>query len=150
MMRIVVVGLGKLGAPLAAVLASKGHEVVGVDVNPALVAAINAGRAAFSEPGLQERINAGRHRLRATTNFAEAIPGTDISFVIVPTPSGQDGMFTNQWVIEAVHEIGAVLRTTSDYHVVAITSTVMPGSTGGKSGGPWRRRAAGWSVKISG
>ena len=43
-MKICVVGLGKLGAPLAAVLASKGHDVIGIDANPAMVAAIREGR----------------------------------------------------------------------------------------------------------
>lgn len=129
---ICVVGLGKLGAPLAAVLASKGHVVVGVDVNPAAVAALAAGRAPVSEPGLQERLDMAGGRLSVTTDFADAIPRTDISFVIVPTPSGPDGAFSNRYVIDAVTRIGRALRGTSRYHVVNITSTVMPGSTGGE------------------
>jgi UDPglucose 6-dehydrogenase len=131
-MNVVVVGLGKLGAPLAAVLASKGHTVTGVDINPALVAAINERRAAVHEAGLQERLDEAGTRLRATTSFDEAIPGSEISFVIVPTPSGRDGTFSNQWVLDAVRQIGAALRRTDGYHVVNITSTVMPGSTGGE------------------
>ena len=58
-LRLSVVGLGKLGAPMLAVFAHKGSEVIGVDVNPALVAAINAGRAAVAEPALQ-RANRGK------------------------------------------------------------------------------------------
>lgn len=131
-MDIAVIGLGKLGSPLAAVLASKGHTVVGVDLNAELVAAINAGKAPVEEPGLQARIDSARGRLRATGDFAEAIPATDISFIIVPTPSGPDGVFSNRWVLDAVRQIGAALRTTNRYHVVNITSTVMPGSTGGE------------------
>ena len=49
--RLSVIGLGKLGAPMAAVFASKGFEVVGLDLNAAFVAAINEGRAPVSEPG---------------------------------------------------------------------------------------------------
>jgi len=131
-MDIAVIGLGRLGSPLAAVLASKGHNVIGIDLNPRSVAAINAGRAPVEEPNLQQRIDSARPRLRATTNFADAIPQTDISFVIVPTPSGPDGMFSNRWVLDAVRQIGAALRVTDRYHVVNITSTVMPGSTGGE------------------
>jgi UDPglucose 6-dehydrogenase len=131
-MDVAVIGLGKLGAPLAAVLATKGHRVVGVDLNPAAVAAINAGRAPVVEPGLQEHIASAGARLSATTDFAVAIGGSDISFVIVPTPSGADGHFTNRYVVDAVRRIGAALRTTERYHVVNITSTVMPGSTGGE------------------
>lgn len=131
-MEIAVIGLGKLGSPLAAVLASRGHTVVGVDLNPAAVQALNAGRAPVVEPGLQERLAMAQGRLRATTDFADAIAATDISFVIVPTPSGPDGAFSNRYVIDAVKRIGAALKTTSRYHVVNITSTVMPGSTGGE------------------
>ncbi len=128
---LAVIGLGKLGSPLAAVLAGTGHRVIGVDVDPALVAAINAGRAPVREPGLQEAIARAGPRLSATTDFGTAIRGTDVSFVIVPTPSGPDGVFTNRWVLDAVDEIGRALRETERYHVVNITSTVMPGSTGG-------------------
>jgi UDPglucose 6-dehydrogenase len=131
-MDIAVIGLGKLGAPLAAVLADKGHRVIGVDLNPAAVAAINAGRAPVAEPGLQERIDSAGRRLSATSDFAAAINASDISFVIVPTPSGPDGCFTNRYVVDAMRRIGAALRTTDRYHVVNITSTVMPGSTGGE------------------
>lgn len=131
-MDIAVIGLGKLGSPLAAVLADKGHRVIGVDLNPTAVAEINAGRAPVAEPGLQERIDSAGARLSATTDFAPAITATDISFVIVPTPSGPDGRFTNRYVIDAVERIGAALRTTERYHVINITSTVMPGSTGGE------------------
>ena len=136
-MHIAVIGLGKLGAPLAAVLASVGHHVVGVDLNPSAVQALNAGQAPVAEPGLQERLEMTGGRLRATTDFAEAIEATDISFVIVPTPSGADGAFTTRHVVDAVRGIGAALRAADvrgegRYHVVNITSTVMPGATGGE------------------
>ena len=131
-MNIAIIGLGKLGAPLAAVFASSGHQVIGVDLNPSAVDAINAGRALFAEPGLQAHIDAGRTRLRATGDFAAAIAASEISFVIVPTPSGVDGHFSNRFVLDAVRRIGAALRGTDHYHVVNITCTVMPGSTGGE------------------
>lgn len=131
-MDIAVVGLGKLGSPLAAVFADSGHNVIGVDLNPATVRMINAGRAPVQEPGLQQRIESATPRLRATTDFTQAIGETDISFVIVPTPSGPGGTFTNRYVVDAVRRIGAALSQIDRYHVVNITSTVMPGSTGGE------------------
>ena len=130
-MKVCVIGLGKLGAPLSAVLASKGHEVIGVDRNPYFVDCINSGKAPVLEPQLQELIDASKGRLRATQSYDEAIPQTDISFVIVPTPSDETGVFTNAWVIDAVKSIGAALNGKDHYHVVNITSTVMPGSTQG-------------------
>jgi UDPglucose 6-dehydrogenase len=131
-MRVAVIGLGKLGAPLAAVLAYKGHDVIGVDLNPAFVNAVNEGRAPVEEPRLQELIDQCRGRLRATLDFAEAVANSDISFVIVPTPSDSHGVFTNKYVLGAVEKIATALRKTSHYHVVNVTSTVMPGSTGGE------------------
>ena len=131
-MRISVIGLGKLGAPLAAVLASKGFSVVGADVNRSFVDAINAGKAPVDEPRLQELIHDNRERLRATADAAAAVAESDLTFVIVPTPSDASGRFTSANVLAAVEAIGVGLRAKSGYHVVAITSTVMPGSTGGE------------------
>ncbi len=70
-------------------------------------------------------------RLHATTDAADAVARTDVTFVIVPTPSGADGAFSNAHVIAAVRKIGAALRAKRSYHLVVITSTVMPGATGG-------------------
>jgi UDPglucose 6-dehydrogenase len=130
--RVSVVGLGKLGSPLAAALASKGHEVIGVDLNPAYVKCLQEGKAPVEEPRLQELIDAGRARLRATTSMAEAVRASELSILIVPTPTGADGAFSNRYVLAAVQEIGRALRDKRDYHVVSVTSTVMPGSTGGE------------------
>ncbi|WP_439591546.1 nucleotide sugar dehydrogenase [Microbacterium sp.] len=86
-MRIAVVALGKIGLPLAVQFADSGHDVVGVDVNPATVASVNAGVEPFpGEAHLQEKLTelvpAGR--LRATTDYAEAIPGADAVVLVVP------------------------------------------------------------------
>ena len=130
--RISVIGLGKLGSPMAAVFAAKGFEVVGIDLNPAFVEAINAGRAPVQEPQLQDHLDAARGKVRATMDWNDMVQCTDVSFIIVPTPSGPDRMFVNRYVVDAVEKIGAALRAKSGYHVVVVTSTVMPGSTGGE------------------
>jgi nucleotide sugar dehydrogenase len=85
--QIAVIALGKIGLPLAVQFASKGHDVVGVDVNPAVVDAVNAARAPFpGEAHLQEKLSelvpAGR--LRATTDYADAIPNADAVVLVVP------------------------------------------------------------------
>ena len=72
-MNISVVGLGKLGAVLAAVMADRGHEVIGVDINPAAVDAINEGRTPVREPGLDEMIRGNAGRLSATTDLEAAV-----------------------------------------------------------------------------
>ncbi len=86
-MRIAVVALGKIGLPLAVQFADSGHEVIGVDVNAATVQSINDGMEPFpGEAGLQERLArlVSQGSLRATTDYAEAIPGADAVVVVVP------------------------------------------------------------------
>ena len=130
-MNVSVIGLGKLGAPMAAVFAAKGHRVVGLDTNLALVTAIEEGRAPVEEPRLQDMIDDGKGRLQATTDYDRLVRETEISFIIVPTPSDSSGAFSNEYVLAAIGKLGAALRNKKTYHVVAVTSTVMPGATGG-------------------
>jgi UDPglucose 6-dehydrogenase len=131
-MRLSIIGLGKLGAPMAAVMAHKGHTVVGVDVNPGCVIAIQQGRPPVQEPGLAEMIQANRERLTAIGDYDEAILATDVTFMIVPTPSDPDGTFSLRYVLSAAENIGHALRKKKGWHLVVLSSTVMPGSTGGK------------------
>ncbi|HEV7996515.1 MAG TPA: nucleotide sugar dehydrogenase [Stellaceae bacterium] len=130
-MNVSVVGLGKLGAPLVAVLASKGLSVYGIDVNPDAVAHINAGLAPVQEPQLQELLHANSGRIRATSDWATAIGETEATYIIVPTPSGADGAFRNDYVLSAIEEIGRVLAHKPGYHLVVVNSTTMPGAVGG-------------------
>jgi len=117
---------------MAAVMAHKGHVVVGVDVNAAYVAAIQQGRAPLKETGLEEMIQANRERLSATMDCEEAVLATDVTFIIVPTPSDPDGTFSLRNVMIAAEKIGAALRKKESWHLVVLSSTVMPGATGGK------------------
>ncbi|TPW99577.1 UDP-glucose 6-dehydrogenase, partial [Schumannella luteola] len=91
-MRLSVIGCGYLGAVHAAAMASIGHEVVGVDVDEAKVAALASGAAPFFEPGLDELLSAGlaSGRLRFTTDMAE-VAGSAVHFVGVGTPQSKDG-----------------------------------------------------------
>ena len=126
-MKVAVVGLGKLGAPLAAVLASKGNDVLGVDVDPGAVRRLNDGMAPVDEPGLQELVTAHADRLEATVEL-EAAADADLSILLVPTPSDERGAFTNAFLLAAIERIGGGLAARDDYHVVVVASTVMPGS----------------------
>jgi UDPglucose 6-dehydrogenase len=117
---------------MAAVMAHKGHIVVGVDVNPDYVAAIQRGHAPLKETGLEEMIQANRERLSATLDYEEAVLATEATFIIVPTPSDPDGTFSLRHVMIAAEKIGAALRKKQGWHLVVLSSTVMPGSTGGR------------------
>jgi UDPglucose 6-dehydrogenase len=127
--RISVIGLGKLGAPMAACFAVRGFDVIGVDVDEAKVDAINTGRAPVFEPRLQEVIDRTEGRLRASTDIADAVAGSDATFIVVATPSDQEGGFSLRYVLPACELIGQALSEKPGFHLVVLTSTVMPGST---------------------
>jgi UDPglucose 6-dehydrogenase len=117
---------------MAAVMAHKGHSVIGVDLNPAYVAAMQQGLAPVSETGLAEMIHGNRERLTATLSIEAAVLESEITFIIVPTPSGKDGTFSVAYVLDAAAQIGAALRKKRAWHLVSLCSTVMPGATGGQ------------------
>lgn len=127
--RISVIGLGKLGASMAGAFASRGFEVVGVDVNERSVNLVNEGRAPVQETDLDKYIEENKTRIRATTSHEDAILNSDISFVIVPTPSDEKGAFSLQYAAWAFKEIGKALRKKNGYHNIVLTSTVLPGAT---------------------
>ncbi len=129
--RVCVVGLGKLGAPIAACIASEGASVIAVDLDPHKVESVNRGVAPVFEPGLDDRIKAAGTALRATDDLASAVARSDTTFIVVPTPSEPGGGFSLEYVLAACEVIGNTLRTKDEFHLVAVTSTVMPGSTGG-------------------
>ena len=127
--RVSVIGLGKLGASMAAAFAERGLEVIGVDVNQRSVELVNQGKAPVQETNLEETIFANKERIRATLSHEEAILNSDISFVIVPTPSDERGAFSLQYAEWAFKEIGKALAKKNEYHNIVLTCTVLPGST---------------------
>src|SRR5690606_18671730 len=89
-----VVGLGKLGACLAVALARRGKRVIGYDVDAEVVRAVREGRPPVDESGLPEALAESAGRLTATHSIDDAIRGTDVTFVVVPTPSEESGAFS--------------------------------------------------------
>lgn len=124
-----VIGLGKLGGTMAGCLASRGFNVIGVDISQKAVDALNAGRTPAPENGLDELIGKNKERIRGTLSHEDAILSSDLSFVIVPTPSDERGAFSIQYAAYAFEAIGKALAKRSAYHTVVLTSTVLPGST---------------------
>jgi len=130
-MKVSVFGLGYVGSVSAASFAADGHEVVGVDVNADKVSAINSGRSPIVEPGLDELLarHAADGHVRATTSTAEAIAATEVSLICVGTPSRRNGSLDLTYLERVSEEVGAALKDKSDYHVVVVRSTVLPGTT---------------------
>jgi GDP-mannose 6-dehydrogenase len=130
-MNVSVFGLGYVGSVSAATFAEDGHTVIGIDVNPAKVAMLNAGQSPIVEPGLDALIKStvASGRLRATTDATEAVHGSDVSLVSVSTPSRRNGSLDLTHLTRVCEQIGDALREKSSYHVVVIRSTVLPGTT---------------------
>lgn len=128
-MKISVFGMGYVGVVCSACFAKRGHQVIGVDINADKVEAIRQGTAPIVEPGLPELLAevAGK-TLCATTDVAEAIAGSDVSFIAVGTPSKANGDLDLSHVKSVCEQIGHALRDKADGHVVVIRSTVLPGT----------------------
>ncbi len=129
-MRIAVFGLGYVGCVSAACFAKENHEVIGVDVNKDKVDIINSGKSPIVEPGLDEVIKevVENGKLRATTDYFEAVANADISLVCVGTPSQKNGSVSLDYIFRVAEQIGEALKQVDHHHVVVIRSTVPPGT----------------------
>jgi UDPglucose 6-dehydrogenase len=122
-----VVGLGKLGAVVAACLASRGFRVVGLDSDPRVVERVRSGVPPVQEPGLEAVMRSCGGRLTATQDYDELVSRSDVTLILVPTPSDPEGAYVVDSVLAVCREIGARLRRKEGYHLVAVNSTVLPG-----------------------
>lgn len=127
-MNISFIGLGKLGLCSAAAFASKGHKVIGVDANSAVLSALQARQCPIEETGLEALLAQAWNSFSCTMSYDEAVAQSDISMIIVPTPSMADGAFSNAYVEKVLEQIAPALRAKEDFHIVDIVSTVMPGT----------------------
>jgi GDP-mannose 6-dehydrogenase len=147
-MRISIFGLGYVGVVSCGCLASRGHEIIGVDVSQAKVELLNSGRSPVVEAGIDELVRdaVATGRLRATTNAEEAILGSSLSIVAVGTPSLPNGNIDLRYVDHVSEQIGRALATTNVYHTVVVRSTMLPGSMRARVIPALER----WSGKIAG
>ncbi|HLJ60090.1 MAG TPA: nucleotide sugar dehydrogenase [bacterium] len=132
MTRISVIGLGKLGLCTAACFASRGFDVVGVDVEARTVQLVNDGIPPMYEPRLSEVMAAAGGRLRATGDYRTALERSDVTFLVVPTPSAPNGEFSDHHLRDALMHLSRALRDSRKRsHLFAVTSTVSPGTIDG-------------------
>ena len=134
-MNISIFGLGYVGCVGAACLAKLGHRVVGVDVNENKVRLINEGKPTIIEEGIAELCAEAHAKglMSATMDVREAVHGTDVSFIVVGTPSSKEGHLNLNYIYKVAEQIGAALSDKPANkdglrHIVAIRSTVLPGT----------------------
>jgi len=127
---ISVFGLGYVGTVTAACLAHMGHNVIGVDLSPTKVEAIESGRSPIVEPRVGTLIadaHAAR-RLHASADAESAVQDTEISFLCVGTPSLRNGKLDLGHIEPVCRDIGRTLKNKSTFHLVVLRSTVLPGT----------------------
>jgi GDP-mannose 6-dehydrogenase len=129
-LKVTVFGLGYVGAVSAGCLANGGHEVIGVDPVQTKVDLINNGQSPIIEADIGEIIasTVGAGRLRATSDVAQAILDTELSFVCVGTPSQPNGNLDLRYIKRVCEQIGQVLKEKDEWHTVVIRSTILPGT----------------------
>jgi UDPglucose 6-dehydrogenase len=114
---------------MLACFAHKGAAVIGVDINEDSVSKLNNGLSPIYEPGVAELIKKNIGNISATTDVKKAVLNSSSSFIIVPTPSEKNGSFNTKAVETVAEAIGTALRDKTEYHLIIVTSTVLPGDT---------------------
>jgi len=129
--KISIFGIGYVGVVSAACLARDGHDVIAVDIDSDKIKAINNGKSPIVEHGIDELVAevVAAGKLRATSDYEQAVLDTDVSFVCVGTPSADDGSVGLNYVTSVCDSIGTALGQKSEYHSVVVRSTIVPGST---------------------
>lgn len=129
-MRISIFGLGYVGCVSAGCLAGMGHEIIGVDVNQTKVDQLNSGKPTIIEKDIELLIKQGHERglIKAMTDSEEAVHDTDVSIISVGTPSSKTGHLNLDYIYGVAELIGRGIKGKEAFHVVAIRSTVLPGT----------------------
>jgi GDP-mannose 6-dehydrogenase len=129
-LKISIFGLGYVGAVSVACLARDGHDVVGVDVDPAKVELIRSGRTPVVEEGMVDLMAqvVASGRVRVTDDARDAVATTDLSLVCVGTPSAANGSQDQSAILRLAEEAGAALAGKSTPHVFVFRSTLVPGT----------------------
>jgi len=125
---ISIVGLGKLGTPFALAFARVGYKVYGVDVNITDINMLRKRTRSIYEKSVNSLLKSQGDRLSISNTYDNLALYTDITFVIVPTPSEQDGSFSLNYLLQVIDKLGAALLSKKKKHTVVITSTVSPRS----------------------
>ena len=127
-MRLAVVGTGYVGLVVGACFAETGNEVICVDKDGAKIRALNSGKIPIYEPGLEElvRRNRAKKRLTFSTALPDAVKKSEVVFLAVGTPMGEDGSADLQHVLAAARDVA---RAMNGYKVIVDKSTVPVGTS---------------------
>lgn len=122
-----VIGVGKLGLPLSAVLADAGHKVIAVDTDDKRIDALNSKGYSGPEPEVETLLRVNLENLTFSSKFSD-LSVSEIVYIIVPTPSDESGLFLNDFLITALTKVAEIWKGKQSHHTVVVVSTVIPGS----------------------
>jgi GDP-mannose 6-dehydrogenase len=129
-MDISIFGLGYVGCVSLGCLAKAGHNVIGIDINQTKIGLINQGLPTIIEKDIDSIIHETyiKGKIRATSDYEDAVKNSDISIICVGTPSTEKGHLDLTYIYNTAGQIGSALRKKKEFHIVAIRSTVLPGT----------------------
>jgi UDPglucose 6-dehydrogenase len=127
-MKISIVGLGFVGLSLTSVLAARGNDILGIDIDKNKCKDIQKGISPFFEPELEKLLKIGlRKKLKISTDIS-LIKNSDMIFVTVGTPQRSNGSIELSMIKNAVKSIGKILKNDTRNPIIFIKSTVTPGT----------------------
>ena len=129
-MKISIFGLGYVGCVGMGCLSSKGHEIIGVDINREKIEQINSGYPTIIENGIDELISTAHKKglISATNDIDYAVKNSDISFITVGTPNTVNGHLNLESLFKVAGDIGTALKEKDSFYIIVIRSTVVPGT----------------------
>lgn len=121
-----IIGLGKLGSSMMGCFASKKIKVIGYDKKIENVSILNKGKSPVQETNLNKIINENKKYICATHELSKVVNYSDITFVVVPTPTSEDGSYNLEIVKKCLKDLSINLRKKKKYHLIVLCSTVLP------------------------
>jgi len=128
-MNLSIVGTGYVGLVTGACFAKLGHHITCVDIDQDKIRKINNGVSPLYEEGLDNLLLTYKDNITATTEYSPTVQTSDITFLCVGTPSLKNGGIDLSFLKEATKHIALALKNKNHYHLVAVKSTVLPGTT---------------------
>ena len=129
-MKLSIFGLGYVGCVSLGCLAMNGHNVIGVDVSQSKIDLINNGKPTIIEKGIEEIVSQAHVQgmIYATKDYMDAVLNSEISIISVGTPSTNEGHLNLDYIYNVAQEIGQAIAQKKQFHIVAVRSTVLPGT----------------------
>lgn len=128
-MNISVIGLGKLGLCTATCFAKYGNFKTYIyDCDIEVINSLKDKKCHINETNLENIFLSAQKNMIVCNSYEDIVKKSDITFIVVPTPSKDDGKFSNSYIISVLEQLSQCIKNKNKFHVIAVVSTIMPGS----------------------